>query len=38
MSPSRISCRAIILAVSLPEHPAAESIDVDDAGRITGLF
>jgi formate--tetrahydrofolate ligase len=28
----------IMTMPGLPEHPAAENIDVDDAGRITGLF
>ena len=28
----------IMTMPGLPEHPAAESIDIDDQGRITGLF
>ena len=29
---------AIMTMPGLPKHPAAENIDVDDQGRITGLF
>ncbi|HIU24809.1 MAG TPA: formate--tetrahydrofolate ligase, partial [Candidatus Coprovicinus avistercoris] len=29
---------AIMTMPGLPRHPAAENIDVDDQGRITGLF
>jgi len=29
---------AIMTMPGLPRHPAAESIDVDETGRITGLF
>ena len=28
----------IMTMPGLPKHPAAEGIDVDDNGRITGLF
>ena len=28
----------IMTMPGLPEHPAAENIDVDEQGRITGLF
>ena len=29
---------SIMTMPGLPKHPAAEGIDVDDKGRITGLF
>jgi formate--tetrahydrofolate ligase len=32
-----VRCGAIRLMPGLPEHPAAEDIDVDPQGRITGL-
>ena len=28
----------IMTMPGLPEHPAAEAIDVDESGQITGLF
>ena len=31
-------CGTILTMPGLPKHPAAEAIDVDDEGRITGLF
>jgi formate--tetrahydrofolate ligase len=31
-------CGSIMTMPGLPKHPAAESIDVDEEGRITGLF
>jgi len=31
-------CGEIMLMPGLPKNPAAEVIDIDAAGRITGLF
>ena len=31
-------CGTIMTMPGLPKKPAAESIDIDDQGRITGLF
>ena len=31
-------CGEIMLMPGLPKNPAAETIDIDAAGRITGLF
>ena len=31
-------CGDVMTMPGLPAHPAAETIDLDDAGQVTGLF
>ncbi|NPV79139.1 MAG: formate--tetrahydrofolate ligase [Firmicutes bacterium] len=33
-----VLCGNMMTMPGLPEHPAAERVDIDDSGRITGLF